>query len=152
MTERNRDKNLLFALGCALSVILAAVGILALIFNAGRDVKHCACESLQARTRSVCAWCRKYSTGARGVCLALPFVVLVLIVLASAKCTMHGDKAGRFIPRREEPGCPCCRAALVHWCIHELGEWRHVFQYECMPVLERLADKLRAAAPPPPQP
>lgn len=102
-------------------------------------------------------WLRAWAWVVRGLCIPhllcfwAPFILGAIVLVCGVCCTPDHEE-GRFIPRREEPTCPCCRAVLVHRCIHELGEWRHVFQYECMPVLERLADKLQAIEPPSPQP
>lgn len=151
MTERNRDKYLLFALGCALSVILSIVGIIALIWKGVGELMRSACTGAQVFAQRAWFCCRKCYAGGRWLCLWLPLAFAVVFFAFGVYCTPDKEE-GRFIPRREEPGCPCCRAVLVHRCIDELGEWRHVFQHDCLPALERLADKLRATAPPSPRP
>lgn len=129
----------LFACGIMVTTLISLLSALGAIVLLGYGLAR------------VCAWVGRRYRILQLPCFWIPFL-LGVAVLVCGVCYTPDKEEGRFIPRREKPACPCCRAALVHWCIHELGEWRHVFQYECMPVLERLADKLRAAAPPPPQP
>lgn len=139
------------ALSFGVSVLLALVGICTLMLKPVYTIMRSAREFLQQTALRVWTLCRKFSTQPCLACITIPFA-MALIILAFGVCCTPDHEEGRFIPRREEPGCPCCHAVLVHRCIHELGEWRHVFQYECMPVLERLADKLQAIEPPSPQP
>lgn len=149
--KKHIARAFLWALSFVLSTLLAARRICTSMLISGKAIMRRAREILQQTALRVWTLCRKYSTQPRFVCITIPFA-MALIVFAFGVCYTPNHEEGRFIPRREEPGCPCCRAALVHRCIDELGEWRHVFQYECMPVLERLADKLRATAPPSPRP
>lgn len=147
----------LFACGVMVALLVSLLSALGVIVLLGYGLARvCAwLRSAGARAKAcmmrVCAWVVRALSIPHLLCFWAPCLLGVAVLVFGVCCTPDYEE-GRFIPRREEPGCPCCRAALVHRCIDELGEWRHVFQHECLPALERLADKLRATAPPPPRP